>query len=172
MSTLAYKNSTQNAPSATEMLKILSTNLDLIMVGSSAGQYYGLCEDVKDIDLLLSNNKNNIDKLYIILKPFFSSLTMHDLLKIDIFRLCCQNNQMIDLIYNRVVRPCNCWLKLPNYEILFNNSIRAKFLNLEINILGLQDYISTVSCMMECHAQTDKREKYKNILYKYINNAN
>lgn len=175
-----YNNTSLFVPSIKEILSLLvKFEIEIIIVGSSVANYYGLYESSKDIDLLLYNSKKNKEKLYLLLKNFFNIKNINDILELDIFTLYCKNNQKIDLISNTISLECNCWGRLDDYTSLLNRSNKIKFYDLDINILSLKDYISCLSFVIKCWEKQkhelymiDKIKKYKNILQKYEKNKN
>lgn len=172
-----YNNISSRIPSEQDVLSLLiDHDIDMMIVGSSVAKYHGLLENAQDIDLLLNDSENNKKKLYLFLKQFFDITSINDIFQLQVLKLLCKNNKIIDLFIDGTELESSCLGKI-HYNILLENSIKSNFNNLVINMMKLKDYINCLSFVIECLEKQNynkngipmynKVEKYKNILKKY-----
>ena len=167
---IIHKNKTFNVPSIPEIISsLIAYNIDVILVGSEAGQLHGLCYSTKDIDFLLNTSEENMFKLYTFLKQYFTINNYEEFLKVDRIILLTLDNKPIEL-FKKLVDEENK-IDFLTFETIHQNFDYLSFYNMQVKVINVQDYISYIekyaNHFKNMPEHQEKYLKYQQILQNY-----
>lgn len=146
---------------------ILEKDIECVLWGSEAGLLYGYkTESKKDIDLLIKDSDENIQKIYILLSVFFSHITINQILNVGGLCLHTKDHKYFDI--RKSISYPNGWTC--DYDTIIENTIKVNFLECTLPMISEKDYIKTLESAITRpigELSTNKRKKYTDILTRY-----
>jgi len=158
-----YSKINLNSPSVKDIISEFSINqINIILIGSEAGKIYNLCDSKKDIDFLIENTKENLNKLYCFLSKFFTLENFDDFTQHNRYILYPPNEKAIEIFNHNGT--------FVTYEDIKEKKTIVNFYDENIYMIHLDDYIDYIKKAKKYYQNnfnSTNYKKYANILKVY-----